>query len=635
MYIDKSFQLLSADSGKVAADETRRQGAGEDDAEFSELFGAELEQQDASKDTEPADAARKKTGQEVAALLAKQAKASAQQSQGIITEPRTMDVLAGEAELEPEANRTEGMQALMSTTPAATSGNQIAAEALLPAGITEEQEPWLAIISQSHDFKEILTQASQQSTVATEAETSLKPAIPTLDAERVTQVMSNEDSAFTLGTAGLVDVLPEQPSVKEGIEGSESVDLPAAVANQPTSALTSKPQTSLEVTAGAQATIAAGRDSQDALHENAKASTGLPNAAVTVREMAKVERPHLQTEGANHSDDAVIATPNQPVTTALAATDTGAATPRLQVSASAVLEQLGQQGSQGAKHAAGAPVDIELPIDISPDVAAMGAVTIDAAKGQIVAKQQPQTFAQFQKAANAAAALVQKQAQKQQAEQTLQPQQDNLTSPSVRFGELQPQATAVQADAPAAFNTLLPTERPISSGSGAMGSSTGQQQQQTASQLFATKLAESTSHHEQPAVQLLEPTAANQLKERVMFQLNQKIQSAEIKLAPEELGSMQIKVQLQQEQLSVQFVVQQAVAKEALEQQMPRLREMLQEQGIELTEGQVSQQREGSAEQRQARERAASPVTGAMAEDEPVRQQAIVRVSDRMVDYYA
>jgi len=120
-----------------------------------------------------------------------------------------------------------------------------------------------------------------------------------------------------------------------------------------------------------------------------------------------------------------------------------------------------------------------------------------------------------------------------------------------------------------------------------------------------------------------------------MFQINQKIQSAEIKLAPEELGSMQVKVQLQQDQLSVQFVVQQPGAKEALEQQLPRLKDMLAEQGIELTQGQVSQQREGSDSQRQAKERNQFFAQGAESGDEPLIQQAMVRVSDRMVDYYA
>ncbi len=42
----------------------------------------------------------------------------------------------------------------------------------------------------------------------------------------------------------------------------------------------------------------------------------------------------------------------------------------------------------------------------------------------------------------------------------------------------------------------------------------------------------------------------------------------------------------------MQFVVQQSAAKEALEQQMPRLKKLLQEQGMALTDGQVHQQQQ-------------------------------------------
>jgi len=62
---------------------------------------------------------------------------------------------------------------------------------------------------------------------------------------------------------------------------------------------------------------------------------------------------------------------------------------------------------------------------------------------------------------------------------------------------------------------------------------------------------------------------------------------------------------------------------------------MLEEQGIQLTQGQVSQQREGSAEQRAARERTQGQGASAQSDNELLQQQAIVRVSDRMVDYYA
>ncbi len=361
--------------------------------------------------------------------------------------------------------------------------------------------------------------------------------------------------------------------------------------------------------------------------------TTLPAEKMSVREMFKSDQPHLQTQVAKTGEqDGAAAYVDADQQTAIGTAVTSQAA-QLQIKAEAVTSPLSQTESKVAKHSATAPVDIELPIEVNPDVKALSNVVIESATAAPTAKNAPQSFAQFQKAANAAASLVQK--QQMQAELSQQPLQELAAQQPQKFAELNQTLPGTHTDAPIAFNTLLQTDRPISSSGGAMGSSTGQQQQQAASQLFATKLSDSVHNSEQPTLNLLEPNAATQLKERVMFQVNQKIHSAEIKLAPEELGNMQIKVQLQQEQLSVQFVVQQAGAKEALEQQMPRLREMLEEQGIELKDGQVSQQREGSDEQRQARERNQVLGNGSDMDDEPLQQQAMIRVSDRMVDYYA
>ena len=136
----------------------------------------------------------------------------------------------------------------------------------------------------------------------------------------------------------------------------------------------------------------------------------------------------------------------------------------------------------------------------------------------------------------------------------------------------------------------------------------------------------------QAPLALTEPAAAQQLKDRVMVQIQHKLQTAEVQLHPEDMGSMQIKLNLQQDQLSVQFVVQQGAAKEALEQQMPKLRELLEQQGIALTEGQVEQRQSGGQqEQRQGRSGASA---GAETEF-PAVQTVQMKVSDRMVDFYA
>lgn len=136
---------------------------------------------------------------------------------------------------------------------------------------------------------------------------------------------------------------------------------------------------------------------------------------------------------------------------------------------------------------------------------------------------------------------------------------------------------------------------------------------------------------------LQQQDAAGQLRERVQVMLRQNIQVADIRLDPAELGQMQIRVNLQQEQASVQFIVQQQHAKELLEQQMPRLRELLQQQGIQLGEGQVQQQARQdrqSAEQDPSQGARQGTLQSEQENDEPV-VSGYITPSERLVDYYA
>lgn len=137
---------------------------------------------------------------------------------------------------------------------------------------------------------------------------------------------------------------------------------------------------------------------------------------------------------------------------------------------------------------------------------------------------------------------------------------------------------------------------------------------------------------------LQQQDAAGQLRERVQLMVRQNVQVAEIRLDPAELGQMQIRVNLQQEQASVQFIVQQQHAKELLEQQMPRLRELLQQQGIQLGEGQVQQQTR--EDRQQAEQRAAGGPQhndDKQAGTDNANQATTVELShsERLVDYYA
>ncbi|MCH8537508.1 MAG: flagellar hook-length control protein FliK [Alkalimonas sp.] len=149
------------------------------------------------------------------------------------------------------------------------------------------------------------------------------------------------------------------------------------------------------------------------------------------------------------------------------------------------------------------------------------------------------------------------------------------------------------------------------------------------SQLTMTQVNEALR---QP-MNLLAADAAGQLRERLVMMARNSIHSAEIKLEPAELGSMTIRVNMQQDQASVQFLVQQAHAKEVLEQQLPRLRDMLQEQGIQLAEGQVEQH---GSKQQQGDGRGKGQQTGDNNDTDLSTPTAISTASsDRLVDYYA
>ncbi|MCL1076637.1 flagellar hook-length control protein FliK [Parashewanella spongiae] len=78
------------------------------------------------------------------------------------------------------------------------------------------------------------------------------------------------------------------------------------------------------------------------------------------------------------------------------------------------------------------------------------------------------------------------------------------------------------------------------------------------------------------------------MKQQLIAMVNNGIGQAEIRLDPPELGHMLVKIQVQQDQTQVQFHVTQPGAKELLEQATPRLRDMLAEQGMELSDSEIS-----------------------------------------------
>ncbi|MBV7413927.1 flagellar hook-length control protein FliK [Aeromonas sp. sif2433] len=118
-----------------------------------------------------------------------------------------------------------------------------------------------------------------------------------------------------------------------------------------------------------------------------------------------------------------------------------------------------------------------------------------------------------------------------------------------------------------------------------------QQASQIAEHRPAAEVAARRDAQSLPHLRLATPEAPAQLHQKVNLMLADKLQQAEIQLDPLGLGKMKIQIQIDaSNQANVHFVVQHGQTREMLEQAMPRLRDMLAGQGIQLGQTQVQQQ---------------------------------------------
>lgn len=78
--------------------------------------------------------------------------------------------------------------------------------------------------------------------------------------------------------------------------------------------------------------------------------------------------------------------------------------------------------------------------------------------------------------------------------------------------------------------------------------------------------------------------------ERVVWMAGNQLKTAEIRLTPAELGPIRVQVSVEDGATNVTFHAQHAVTREAIEQALPRLREMLAENGLSLGQADVGEQ---------------------------------------------
>ncbi|ADJ29032.1 flagellar hook-length control protein FliK [Nitrosococcus watsonii] len=88
-----------------------------------------------------------------------------------------------------------------------------------------------------------------------------------------------------------------------------------------------------------------------------------------------------------------------------------------------------------------------------------------------------------------------------------------------------------------------------------------------------------------------------ELGERMTWLVKDKLQFAELRLTPPQLGPLEARINMHHDEASITFHAPQAAVREALEAALPRLRESFAEQGLNLVNVDVSQQ--GFSEQQQ------------------------------------
>lgn len=112
------------------------------------------------------------------------------------------------------------------------------------------------------------------------------------------------------------------------------------------------------------------------------------------------------------------------------------------------------------------------------------------------------------------------------------------------------------------------------------------------------------------------PAWAESVGNRITWMVGQKESTAELVLTPPQLGRVEVTLTTNGEHTHAQFVAATPAAREVLEQAMPRLREVLANAGITLTDSGVSTSNQGGARgesnrQDSPRQEASVPPTGA------------------------
>lgn len=136
----------------------------------------------------------------------------------------------------------------------------------------------------------------------------------------------------------------------------------------------------------------------------------------------------------------------------------------------------------------------------------------------------------------------------------------------------------------------------------------------TLSNIATTTVTEPVSKPAIPSLDI-QPTIQSKawsrvLSGRVIWMAREGVQEAALKLNPANLGSIDVKLRMNDERVHVTFVAQHAATRDALEQALPRLRESFIENGLEFADADVLQHDSEQADNSQADNESVNSETG-------------------------
>ncbi len=132
---------------------------------------------------------------------------------------------------------------------------------------------------------------------------------------------------------------------------------------------------------------------------------------------------------------------------------------------------------------------------------------------------------------------------------------------------------------------------------------------------------------------VVSPNWSQSFNSNILMIAKDQMQMAKLNLNPPELGPVEIRLSVQNDQTNIQFFSQHSSVRDVIEEAFPRLRELLASNGINLGDVNVSEHSSSNtpSQQDSSTSTVHSPVTEA-AEEHP--SQLVTRLSTSLVDHY-